>query len=845
MLFIGVGTLNPLSASAQSQGASAPGQVDQPVLLAQTPPCDPATDADCPPADPGTGEETQAPPETCEEASHQNGFSFGWIVCGIITGVGNAIQGIFNWILGLDETTGEAQYCNLEVILDDTATTPTPPAEGETVAPSSCASFDPTSVERTWSAFRTLANAFFVLAFLYAIYQVAFSSGNNAYLIRSMLPKLAAAVVLVQLSFFLSKILVDVSNDLGRYVSEVFNWVFQGQDFNPAAILAGPEDTSFADFIVQSSVIAIGVVAILVSFATIASVIVTMLITVFIILLARKMLILVAIVLAPLAAIAWIHPQTDGFAKAWWHTFSKLLLMYPIIILLIKTGELMARATSTASDSAEFDMVRFVAFFIPFFLIPFTFKFAGGMIGQLAGMANNGSKGLIDRARGVDKRRKEYRTEDAAAKYRRNQAEGRPTGPLTRAKAGILGSSLLYGPKHGNLRRMEATAGAMTVDDKTSLLQEKGYGERVRAEAFKMRNSPPGELIAAATSEGATDETINAAFQTLAKMRNQPGVEAVQDHLAQSGRGELGFRITNESFSEINEIAPHRARVDWNKTRTGRDGTVEPNPNFGRPDYSSIPGRPAEVIGKVTPNSVQDMVGHAAATYASPNSSPQEKDAAATSVRRLVEKYAVSPPHLREDTVATSLAGLALNGQFEYERGGQKQQIDMQDIMRTVRENHPAGSAYGAEVMTTAGNALLTNAPFIPPPAGGPAPPTSGGSSGGGPRPGPGAGGASSGGSSGGGPRPGPGAGGAPAGGSPPSPPPPPTSPPPPSQPPPPPPSPSPAPPVQQPGATFQPGQSAEQGGQGQAGLSEDELRNRFSGRRDTDLPKLNPDDER
>lgn len=799
MLLVGVGALNPLLANAQNQSITAPSQVNQPILLAQTTPCDPATDPDCPPADPGTGEETQARPETCEETSHNNGFPFGWIVCGIITGVGNAIQGIFNWILGLDETTGEAQYCNLEVNLEGTTTTPPPqtPPEGETVAPSSCASFDPTSVERTWSAFRTLANAFFVLAFLYAIYQVAFSSGNNAYLIRSMLPKLAAAVVLVQLSFFLSKILVDISNDLGRYVSEVFTWVFQGQDFNPAAILAGPEDTSFADFLVQSSVIAIGAVAILVSFATIASVIVTMLITVFIILLARKMLILVAIVLAPLAAIAWIHPQTDGFAKAWWQTFSKLLLMYPLIILLIKSGELMARATSTASDSAEFDMVRFVAFFIPFFLIPFTFKFAGGMIGQLAGMANNRSKGLIDRGRGVDQKRKEQRVEKARAQYKANEVAGKKTSAYTRARAGLLGTSILYGKTGGRLLRAEKSSDAKNPQDKLNLFNLQAEESDIKIQQFDIQqkrtgtgkieqdgNPTQGSLLAEMASPNTSYARRAAITEAMINRRDIEELGAAFDTMAKNGQESDVLRLVERNIGDLQKVAPQYGAglLSGTVDRTGI-----------HPDWTAITDKPGTEIGDVHRKSMNQM--RKVAYDPGSSSISEATDLVANSITRYVQ---AKQSNSKIDTkVASTFAEIANAGGFTRTDG------TFVDIRPHLLP----------EVLDQA--KTLDDRPRGAPPPGGTPPPPPPGGTGGGP---------------GGGPRPGPGAGG----GTPP--PPPPGSPPPP---------PSSTPPAQRPGATFQPGQAAEQGGQGQAGLSEDELRNRLSGRREADLPKLNPDDER
>lgn len=353
--------------------------------------------------------------ESCEGQAYSVGFKLGWLLCGVIDGLGGAIEGIFNWILGYEE--GQPGYCNLVINIG---------SGNESTA--NCPAFNSESVRQTWGAFRTLANAFFALAFIYAIYQVLFASGNNAYLIRSMVPKIAAAAILVQLSFFLSSILIEFSNELGSYVSSVFDWVFQSQtgqeDWSPGAILFGADDQSLLDHVLSSGFMVIGIVAAFVSLATIFSTLALMLIVVFVVLVARKLLILIALILAPIAAITWIHPETDGFAKAWWQVFSKLLLMYPIIILLIKSGELMARATSGSGGPVEFDMVRFVAYFAPFFLIPFSFKFAGGLIGQVAGITNNAAKGWTDRARNYDQRRGEFRKRQKMARFGNTPEKG-------------------------------------------------------------------------------------------------------------------------------------------------------------------------------------------------------------------------------------------------------------------------------------------------------------------------------------------------------------------------------------------------------------------------------------
>jgi hypothetical protein len=109
----------------------------------------------------------------------------------------------------------------------------------------------------------------------------------------------------------------------------------------------------------------------------------------------RKMLIIVLLVLAPLALVAWILPGTQKYWDAWWKLFIRLLLMFPLIMVLIASGKIFASLMKDNPNAAT-PLIVVIAYFIPLFFIPATFKFAGGIFAttssRLSGMSSKWGK---------------------------------------------------------------------------------------------------------------------------------------------------------------------------------------------------------------------------------------------------------------------------------------------------------------------------------------------------------------------------------------------------------------------------------------------------------------------
>ena len=75
----------------------------------------------------------------------------------------------------------------------------------------------------TWTSVRNLANVLFVVVFLIVIFSQVSNVGISNYGIKKMLPKIIIVAILINVSFFLIQIAIDLSNIAGSTVLDLFN----------------------------------------------------------------------------------------------------------------------------------------------------------------------------------------------------------------------------------------------------------------------------------------------------------------------------------------------------------------------------------------------------------------------------------------------------------------------------------------------------------------------------------------------------------------------------------------------------------------------------------------------
>ena len=193
-------------------------------------------------------------------------------------------------------------------------------------------------VYKNWSSFRDMANVFFVIMIAIIIFSQVTSAGISNYGIKKMLPKIIIYAILVNISWYLAVIAVDISNIAG---STIFNWLVKdGWHFSDAAKgTESPVESILTGTATNAGlIVAAGVTAALVGGGTILLFMISAvmaLVTTLLILMIREAAVVVLVVISPLAFIMGLLPNTEGFLKKWMRFMKNMLIIYPICSLMV------------------------------------------------------------------------------------------------------------------------------------------------------------------------------------------------------------------------------------------------------------------------------------------------------------------------------------------------------------------------------------------------------------------------------------------------------------------------------------------------------------------------------
>ena len=255
-----------------------------------------------------------------------------------------------------------------------------------------------------WAQFRNIGLTLLIAAMLVMVISTAIGVNFlDAYTVKKAFPRMVVAVIFMLLSWYVCIFLIDVSNVVGKGTLGLMTAPF-GQKAQSLTSLftpsAGGAILQFGGLAILASAFAIQAAAGIL-FSYFATGLLVMFVA-FLVLVARQMFVIVLVLLAPIAIISWIFPGNDKLWKFWWQSFSKLLLMFPIVMALIASGRIFAGVMATtpaagAEGGLLTPLLKLTAYIIPYAFIPFTFKAAGGVFGNLVGMANDRSRGAFDR----------------------------------------------------------------------------------------------------------------------------------------------------------------------------------------------------------------------------------------------------------------------------------------------------------------------------------------------------------------------------------------------------------------------------------------------------------------
>lgn len=481
----------------------------------------------------------------------------------------------------------------------------------------------------SWKTMVKIANTILVLVGVVIIAGQIFSfEFINAYTVKKALPRLVIAAILIQLSWIMVTTGVQMVNAIGaglywllvapfKIASDGSNILEIGSIIGSSSANQGGGVANGVGFgVVIAAMTGVVATSILtgawVSIIMAAVGVLVSLAVAIVVLLLREATLIILIAISPIAIALWILPGTEGIWKLWWKTFSRLLMMYPLIMLLFAGGTISAIILAQSSSYINL-LFAIVVYFIPIFLISATYKFAGGAFASMASFTekiggkvkSGGMLGLRDRAKFqkensswnlAKKSREADRQRNSQTKYAdKLTGTGRYSkflqqrsgiGDVGRQRAMAGAAATITAEKQQafkndqalaefQIQKLAAGASEWQLDDDGKVQLDDG-GNKISASLYDKQRQTRAAIMGAETggiaSINGQDVNITQALQNhtaLQSLQNKDGSKGLLDYVDSSHASLSDLATENsEAYSTLIKHAPAIAKSDGPSVKT-------------------------------------------------------------------------------------------------------------------------------------------------------------------------------------------------------------------------------------------------------------------------------------
>ncbi len=267
---------------------------------------------------------------------------------------------------------------------------------------------DGSPIYEVWKYCRGVTNIVFIIFLLIVIYSQITGMGISNYGLKKALPKLIIAAVLVNLSFIICALAVDVSNIIGSNLRELFIGIEQSATSgeNLANLSVSYSDYFNAlsgKYTELAGGVGAGLVAglIAVESGTIWMLIPTVLASLIAVVIGlitvamRQAVIVLLVMISPVAIVASILPNTEEYFKKWKKLFIKMLVFYPMMSLLFGASNLAGWAIINSSQDGFVILLGKAVQFFPLFFSWSLMKMSDTILGKVSGKLTSWASPLI------------------------------------------------------------------------------------------------------------------------------------------------------------------------------------------------------------------------------------------------------------------------------------------------------------------------------------------------------------------------------------------------------------------------------------------------------------------
>lgn len=299
-------------------------------------------------------------------ACFQNAGALGWMICPLMYTLRDAVQGIFN------------EFVEPLIRVD------------KSIVTNLAQNNDSSAMYKAWSLFRNMANIIFVIALLFVIFSQVTGFGIDNYGIKRLLPKLIVTAIIVNFSYFICGIVVDLSNLIGNSVRDIFENASRDPTFTAGTGSDGLGTLGVATGVATgvaaavTSVVALVTAGAALSTAATSGGLLALILPVLglaasafmagffalLMLGARQAIIIIMIVTSPIAFVLYALPNTNALFKKWVSLFRGLLLLYPIYCFMVGGGFMAAKLIVKDSTDVFIQLIAGFISIAPYFAVP-------------------------------------------------------------------------------------------------------------------------------------------------------------------------------------------------------------------------------------------------------------------------------------------------------------------------------------------------------------------------------------------------------------------------------------------------------------------------------------------
>ena len=254
---------------------------------------------------------------------------------------------------------------------------------------------DGSPIYEIWKYCLGLTNIVFIIFLLIVIYSQLTGLGISNYGIKKVLPKLIVTAVMVNLSFLICSLAVDVSNIIGNSLRGVFGSVEEAAVASSSMNLSDVSMNGVyravaggaALTLLGGGAIAFDLGMIWMLIPTVLGAIVAV-VTGLITIALRQAVVVLLIMISPLAMVANILPNTEKWFTKWKDYLIKMLVFYPIFSLLFGASSLAGFAIIMSATDGFWLMLGLAVQIFPLFFAWSLMKMSGTVLGTINSKLN-------------------------------------------------------------------------------------------------------------------------------------------------------------------------------------------------------------------------------------------------------------------------------------------------------------------------------------------------------------------------------------------------------------------------------------------------------------------------